>query len=209
MALSKVFFFFLLITLLPACKKDLAGCSDATAINYNIEATINDGHCNYPFFIKYPGFERGDDWNLPYHPSVAPSFFTSAGDGFMPTEGSYYYKCLPDYRNTVIYQYASSPEHFKGFYFDYSYKCQANADSVIDANFLFQIQENVPNGKTTIWKKTLKSKGYFPGFPYLVIQKRGEYVPLDNMENPVKVTLNSYASTGTSTFCIDNIRPLP
>ncbi|MDC0204904.1 c-type cytochrome [Flavobacteriales bacterium] len=55
-----------------ACKKDLApmsGCTDNTAVNYNTNAIIDDGSCNYfsttPFIIETPsGFPN---MNIPFN----------------------------------------------------------------------------------------------------------------------------------------------
>ena len=33
------------IVLLGSCQKDIEGCTDTTAVNYNSEATIDDGSC--------------------------------------------------------------------------------------------------------------------------------------------------------------------
>ena len=43
--MKKLLYIFSLITLISSCKKDVAGCMNETAFNYNIDATIDDESC--------------------------------------------------------------------------------------------------------------------------------------------------------------------
>ena len=65
-----------------------------------------------------------DDWSTYSGNGFSPyAYGTSASDGFMPTDGKYFFKCLPYsfINGTYTKQFNVVSKHFKGFYFDYSY----------------------------------------------------------------------------------------
>lgn len=46
--MKKIIFLFLLVSVVfSSCKKDIGGCMDIESLNYNSEATIDDGSCEY------------------------------------------------------------------------------------------------------------------------------------------------------------------
>src|SRR4051812_17385393 len=102
---SKALFIFLIICFLLivsfSCKHDVAGCSDQEASNWDTDANLNDGSCVYPSIIKDQDFENGthnysDDWSTLQGNGISSDANpTSIREGFMPTSGLYYFKCVP------------------------------------------------------------------------------------------------------------------
>ena len=45
--MKKLTIFMFSIVLLGSCQKDIEGCTDATAVNYNPDATIDNSSCQY------------------------------------------------------------------------------------------------------------------------------------------------------------------
>ncbi|HRH12127.1 MAG TPA: hypothetical protein PLU73_11465 [Bacteroidia bacterium] len=212
--MAKYFFYIFLvssvITLSSCVKKEVPkyGCKDVEANNYDPTAYFDNGGCVYNNLILDPSFETGD-WSI--YSGTGYSYWagsTSVADGFMPTHGKSYLKCVPfvdKLNGTLIKQYLGPNKHKKGFYFDYSYRGIAGNDSLLVA----QINISDIRGLviTTLFSKTI-SESYISlgSIPNVYIQKKDAYVELPYSENHGLLTITTNVSKGTFTFCIDNIR---
>jgi hypothetical protein len=132
------------------CKKKKPGCMDATATNYDITAELSDGSCLYTWIIRDPSFEF---FGGTYQTQGGNGFSTAAypwnsPEGFMPTDGQYYWKCVPYIgHSTQTTQSDVLPnKHFKGIYFDYRYVAKTGSDSVLkaDASLLYVGYQHTP-----------------------------------------------------------------
>jgi hypothetical protein len=201
--------FLIIMFLFISCKRDIAGCTDIEATNWSTHANLNDGSCNYRPLISDPSFERGDwstysgKWYSPY------AYQTDQADGFMPTAGKYYFKCTPPpyYRNgTSTKLYIGPNKHYKGIYFDYSYYAKASdTDSVLNASA--GITYRIGSKAVSYWVKYISENSKtFGGFPAIEIKVRDEYLELPYNESEGTIHFGANVTSGTFTFCIDNIR---
>jgi hypothetical protein len=212
--LYTILIFFLFISF--ACvKKKVAkyGCKDMEATNFDPAADVDNGGCVYKSLITDPSFET-DDWSYytgtGYSYNVGP---TSIGDGFMPTHGKYYLKCVP-YINkpngTLARQYLEVNKHCKGFYFDYSYVGVADIDSLLDGGIFIVLSiSSFGQGitsKTLFSRNITKSPITYGNSSIVSFGKKDEYVELPLTDATSELRISTLVSKGTFTFCIDNIR---
>lgn len=212
--LKSVILFFVLPLLFNSCKRDIAGCTDVEATNWSQSANLNDGSCKYPPFIVNPDFELGDRGWSTYSGNGYSWYVTysDASDGFMPTHGQWFLKCIPDVNKTngtATKQYFNVNKHCKGIYFDYSYYGVASSkDSVLSA---FAGVSYFPSMYPSVyWSKTIfETPKSYGSFPNVIVQKRNEYMDLTLAEKGGLITITSSVSKGTFTFQVDNIREVP
>jgi hypothetical protein len=208
---------FILFISFACVKKKVAkyGCRDIEALNYSNDADFDNGNCKYTPVFQAAGFESNDPWVTYVGNNFSPyAVISKINDGFMPTEGQYYFKCIPTVNNSMgtwTKQYIHSTTHTSGFYFDYS--CDAIATSSDSLLVVEMSLENTVNTGTqsittyTLWsKKISESPATFNGFPIIHLQKKSQYVELPLTENNGLFSIKTNVSKGTFTFCIDNIR---
>lgn len=216
--LRSVILTFVLPLLFSSCKRDIAGCTDIEATNLSLNANLNDGSCKYKALIMNSSFESGDGyWSTYTGSGFSPyAYATNIGDGFMPTNGQNFFKCIPQINflnGTSTQQYLGANKHSKGLYFDYSYIAIAGADSVLNAwcgiGFVMYVSGSSLTN-FTLWSKTIsESPKTFGGKPIIKVQKRNEYIELPYTENNCQFGIGSLVTKGTFTFQIDNIREVP
>ena len=153
----------LLFVLSVSCKKDVKGCTDSTATNYNSKATVNDGSCAYKPF-QGPvnlSFEEVSGW------SQSGSYVTrSVGTAFMPTKGSYFMDLAPETTNNwysasaAIYQENVDFSLSHTLIFDYQVSGYGLSEKVA---ILF-----TANGTDTLWSKS------YSNLPITTVQKLNE-----------------------------------
>jgi hypothetical protein len=204
---------FILFISFSCVKKKVAryGCKDLEATNFDPAADFDNGGCVYKSLITDPNFEN-DQWytytGSGFSWNAIPS---SINDGYMPTSGKYYLKCIP-YVNTPngtsTKQYLKANKHCKGFYFDYSYIAIAGLDSILKASIRISYFFSVPS--QVLWTKSIDETPLsYSGFPIILVQKKNEYVELPYSESDGELFIKTEVSKGTFTFCIDNIREVP
>ena len=206
-----IIIFINLFILNTSCKRKKTGCMDTSAINFDLKAELSDGSCKYnpppPLFLN-PSFDTGWNWSSAGYSGTCPAV-TPVNDGFMPTDGPYFLKCVPTINcqlGTKFYQYVNANKYYKGFYFDYSYCAVAGADSVLKAN----VHITFPTS-TIIWTKIISETAVsFGGLPNITVQKRNEYVelPLTTYDGD-EFAIYTTVTKGTFTFQMDNIREIP
>ena len=204
---------FILFISFACVKKKVAkyGCKDMEATNFDPAADVDNGGCVYKSLITDPSFET-DDWS--YYTGTGYSYNVgpiSTGDGFMPTHGKYYLRCVP-YINkpngTLAKQYLKDNKHCKGFYIDYSYRGVAGNDSLLNAKF--EISYSRALIYTTLLEKAIiESYSTQGSIPNIYVQKKDIYIELPYSENYGELYIIALVSKGTFTFCIDNIREVP
>lgn len=231
------FFAFGICVALLGCKKEknqnntpevveILGCTDIEATNFNSNATKNNGTCTYSTTIKNPSFETTlqtipQTW---YHNGgsgyCGSADLSNISDGFMPTNGQYFFKCIPAHNcpgpyneGTSYIQSFISSKHFKGIYFDYSYTAIAGSDSILEASVEVSYTGYEGNGGTIYdhkWAKNLSFNAItFNGFPTVTVQKRNEYIEVPEQTGYGDIYINTRVTAGTFTFQIDNIREVP
>lgn len=187
-------------------KKEISGCTDSNATNYNANATVNDGTCTYlPFQGPVnPGFEEVDlGWMQSSGNGYAGNgtAIRTTGTAFMPTKGSWYMSMntFPSnnwYSGTCgMYQENIDFSQSDSLIFDYS----VSGGNVVSASveFLFTV-----NGTINLWSKSFT--GAIPS-----TEKLNERVALPSLPDKGKFTINLASSGGAGTdiyFQIDNIR---
>jgi hypothetical protein len=197
-----------------SCKRE-NNCTDPEASNYNskIKWKVKHPTCTYPSFIKDLSFEKDDAWEIiPSKDASKHAKRSTIKDGFMPTDGESFLKCVPlastgsiSYSTLTTQSYYTN-QHFKGLYFDYRIVGIAGPDSVLRASVSLS---NNGNNASNWWDKTIKENAStFGGFPSIVIEKKDEYIDLDRTEMGY-IAISSYVSAGTFTLEIDNIRLVP
>ena len=206
---------FILFISFACVKKKVAkyGCKDMEATNFDPAADVDNGGCVYKSLITDPSFET-DDWSYytgtGYSYNVGP---TSIGDGFMPTHGKYYLRCVP-YINkpngTLTKQGLNGNKHCKGIYFDYSYTGVVDIDSLLEAKFVigFVIYTNGQGyqASTLFSKDIYKDKMTYGNSPMISFKMRDQYIQIPITDYRCELTISTLVSKGTFTFCIDNIR---
>ncbi len=218
-----------LILFLVGCTRDIGvrGCISSDATNHNSKANIDDGSCKFRSPIYDPSFENGGTL-IKYNNGnyCGNGSASNLGDGFMPTEGTHFFKITP-YENcsNVTNRYVSffqgvlNAKHFKGFYFDYSYKGLVGSNNILNAQvwMTYPAGGTLGTGPTTnpyIWSKTIYLDGSSSNSSSnVLIQKRDEYCELPYGEFSLAqffpFYINAKVSSGTFTFQIDNIRVDP
>src|SRR4051812_17999686 len=82
-----------------SCKRKILGCMDQEASNFKPSAELSDGSCRYTPLILDPSFEF-DHWSTLTGTGFSPyAYQSNVSDGFMPTNGSNYWKCIPFVNN--------------------------------------------------------------------------------------------------------------
>ncbi len=193
---------------LSNCAKKISGCKDATATNFNAEATEDDGTCTYKPFQgpTFPGFEETGGWlqgsGNGYGGSGSGN--RSNGTGFMPTKGSWYMNMssIPSnnwYQSACsIYQENVDLSLSNTLIFDYAIgPVSGNTTVLATVDILFTV-----NGTITLWHKS------FSNSAIVAVEKLNETVTLPSLPDKGKLTIKTYAEGGVGgiTFNIDNIR---
>ena len=215
MRINLIFFLFsaALVFFNTGCKKKKPGCIDSEAANYDVFANVDNGTCIYKSPISDPSFENpfSSVW-LTYTaagPYSSQIILSNDSDGFMPTDGNYYYKLIPQNGAsgiTWLSTYCGSTKHYKGFYFDYSCKGIANSSGFLTTTINIGLQYD--GSPHTHWSKRIYEDPFtFGGFPNISIQKKQEYCELPYLTGQnYRFFIETVNSTGTFTFNIDNIR---
>jgi len=183
------------VLILSNCKKDIKGCTDSTATNYNSKATVGDGTCVYePQGPIDPSFENYGSWADDVYDDHYFGFVTyPTGTGFMPTKGVYYLNMGTANVNgniaacdEKVYQNNVSFSQSTNLIFDY----EIQGPGV--AKLLF-----TSNGTTTLWTSDST---------VTPVQKLNETVILPSLPDKGRLLIQFKSTKGSSQFHIDNIR---
>ena len=79
--MKKLIVFIFSLVILGSCQKDIEGCTDSTAFNYNPDANVNDGSCEPIIYgcldsnaINYNPTANTDDGSCEFPPGIGDNF---------------------------------------------------------------------------------------------------------------------------------------
>lgn len=179
-----------------SCKKAIVGCTDSKAINFNSEASEDNGTCTYePQGPIDPSFENYGSWLNDVYDDHYFSFVTyPTGTGFMPTKGVYFLKMGSVWINgdvtynriEQVYQDNVSLKYSKKMIIDYSLQGHGVAKILFTSN-----------GTVTLWTSNINDSA---------VEKANETITLPSLPEKGRLIIQFSTMSVSTSFLIDNIR---